>query len=1230
MGGGFAAESNAVVLFNISGSTVDINNNSALLSGGGFYSNNAAVVFDESFNISANVSLGKGGGFYAVNNSLILAYNSSVLSGNRAAGDGGGFYAGSASGVSLGESSFYANSSEGSGGGFASDSAEVLFDHTVTLISNTANVSGGGFSAAAGSEITFEKRTSLRGNAAGNGGGFYAAGSKVSFSDSVEFLENASGLNGGGFAASDSAEITFNSDSLFKSNTAEGYGGAVSLIGNAKAILYGNPTGFEDFFTANSAFAGGAIAVENATAELRASGTNFTSNSASQSGGAVYLKGNAGSVLISGNAKFTSNSAVYGGAVYADSSNGLKLQGKNNLFSLNTASESGGAFFTNGSAVMLSGKNTFTANSAVNAGGAAAITNNSNMDLSNSASFTDNSAAYGGALFIESSDVSLTDPYFSGNSASTAGGAIYLQGTQTRIASLTVKSASGATIFSGNTAGGKSNALHIGDYSIAAFNTASGASVEMHDAITSGSTGSRFLFSGSGDFNFYGNASENSADMEFDSFSGAAFNLKNGAVLNAGNLTNNTASTFNMVNSRYDTVNVKNLTDNGTLNMEISAAGQNDKIISSGDVILGNASILNIESGFMSSYFRSRTYRLINYANALTGVFNTVNVNPSAVFSINYGDLIANWITLTLKGTLSTTDLSALSGLSFNQKQTAKTFDALSASSAGDLDGIISVIESSDENGQKKALAQTSGYFLANVIRSAAVDSEVNELYDRIKNHCSSGKESSGFWAQYRTNYAVNSADKNSLNDYSDLASGMMAGYDMYNNGKVLGFYGRYNSHNMKQDPKNKAEMTNAGAGIYGGIVKYGWELKADLSGSYDNYSADRYIPFLGRTANSDFDGFTFGGGAEAALKYKLTYKTEFRPFAAIEAKKTNYNDFSESGAGSINLDVSQGGYLRAAARAGAGVNYESGRLNCYFNGEAKYLLSSQYPEIRSKFEYTGAAFKSRGAEEGKTGLGASAGASFKIADPVKIFANTDFFAAEKYNNFYANVGIRYNFCTMGAKKEKPNTDPDGFTYAPPPEFADYSPISSRKQKYEVPAAAETDKKLSDDFFDSLINGINNNGISDEMKTALSNDTKQRASIINLELRKPADTAENDPGEKSHPSSKTYTLSMSNFVPNKAALNDKAKKDLAFIAKEIMMTNYKQIKIEGHTDSTGSDAVNDKLSKDRAKAVYDVLVENGIPSGQISYAGMSSKMPVAANTTAEGRAKNRRVEIVIE
>lgn len=71
-------------------------------------------------------------------------------------------------------------------------------------------------------------------------------------------------------------------------------------------------------------------------------------------------------------------------------------------------------------------------------------------------------------------------------------------------------------------------------------------------------------------------------------------------------------------------------------------------------------------------------------------------------------------------------------------------------------------------------------------------------------------------------------------------------------------------------------------------------------------------------------------------------------------------------------------------------------------------------------------------------------------------------------------------------------------------------------------------------------------------------------------------------------------------------------------------------RIEGHTDSTGTKASNMQLSTNRAKTIYKNLLSRGVNPKQLSYRGYGDSKPIAPNTTEEGKAKNRRVEIILE
>lgn len=78
---------------------------------------------------------------------------------------------------------------------------------------------------------------------------------------------------------------------------------------------------------------------------------------------------------------------------------------------------------------------------------------------------------------------------------------------------------------------------------------------------------------------------------------------------------------------------------------------------------------------------------------------------------------------------------------------------------------------------------------------------------------------------------------------------------------------------------------------------------------------------------------------------------------------------------------------------------------------------------------------------------------------------------------------------------------------------------------------------------------------------------------------------------------------------------------------EILKSRAYKIEISGHSDNTGTDELNDRLSQQRAEAVRNYLIGKGIAAETMTAKGYGKRKPIADNDTEEGRKKNRRVEI---
>ena len=106
------------------------------------------------------------------------------------------------------------------------------------------------------------------------------------------------------------------------------------------------------------------------------------------------------------------------------------------------------------------------------------------------------------------------------------------------------------------------------------------------------------------------------------------------------------------------------------------------------------------------------------------------------------------------------------------------------------------------------------------------------------------------------------------------------------------------------------------------------------------------------------------------------------------------------------------------------------------------------------------------------------------------------------------------------------------------------------------------------------------------------------------------------------PSDISFDVGRADIKPNLRGVLD----DFAYGLKDDAAA---RVRIVGHTDNTGTDAINDPLSERRAESVRNYLVDRGVNGGRIDTAGRGEREPIADNSTEAGRAKNRCVEIYI-
>jgi outer membrane protein OmpA-like peptidoglycan-associated protein len=108
---------------------------------------------------------------------------------------------------------------------------------------------------------------------------------------------------------------------------------------------------------------------------------------------------------------------------------------------------------------------------------------------------------------------------------------------------------------------------------------------------------------------------------------------------------------------------------------------------------------------------------------------------------------------------------------------------------------------------------------------------------------------------------------------------------------------------------------------------------------------------------------------------------------------------------------------------------------------------------------------------------------------------------------------------------------------------------------------------------------------------------------------------------------KSLILEGVNFATGKADLTPESQAILDGVAESLVANEEIKVQVGGHTDNTGSAAVNKRLSAARAESVRQYLVSKGVAAGRLTAAGFGPSKPIASNKTAAGRAQNRRVEL---
>lgn len=230
---------------------------------------------------------------------------------------------------------------------------------------------------------------------------------------------------------------------------------------------------------------------------------------------------------------------------------------------------------------------------------------------------------------------------------------------------------------------------------------------------------------------------------------------------------------------------------------------------------------------------------------------------------------------------------------------------------------------------------------------------------------------------------------------------------------------------------------------------------------------------------------------------------------------------------------------------------------------------------------------------------------------PVDYRSAKDFMTAD-INVRYKFNGVTNNRNTSIVEFERINSQKDATQQA------------IDKIQYELARQAEDIKKLQERGSNDSIDGVAIKDIIIGQQYQMEQLAKQLTKARKDLYRHLANSNDGLTGDSTQ-----YDISAVGFKTGSAKLTPAAYSALDTIVPQIVQNDKWTIKVLGHTDNVGGEAINKSLSLKRAEAVKAYLVKKGVKAPRITAQGLASTKPVACNDTEEGRAKNRRVEVIV-
>lgn len=648
----------------------------------------------------------------------------------------------------------------------------------------------------------------------------------------------------------------------------------------------------------------------------------------------------------------------------------------------------------------------------------------------------------------------------------------------------------------------------------------------------------------------------------------------------------------------------------------------NDKIEADSVTISNNNTSLNLIN-IEGSYYEKAVFEIIKANSDIETNFSTITVSGLDEDDLAFGSRFTYQAyndadTMKVEISRKATDFanSPYLNLSHNQKEAAKAIDNISVGQSGDIIEVLKKLESyyyykstQDFDKLKAGLDDIAGVIYANSAFLTSFNTKQEHIYDKIKERISDNicyKWHSKIWAEYFYN-TVNVGSNSNSAKFNSNVNGIFAGFDIVSLKSVtLGIAAGYGASQLKMN-SDKTDMKDFNLGFYGGFENENWQIKAMALAGMQQYETSRQINLMDRTASSSYNGYDIVLDGQAGYKIRFNRDNDEHiisliPFIGLTGSYNSIDGFREKGADSLNLKVNNYNNFIFQARAGAGVEGKVNKFGWYANLSLRQLLTENYNKLKmsllnfSDIEtmniYSG--------EISKTSIGLNLGADYMLDDNWTVFANTLASFADKNNNFYFNVGLSYKFNCSNCS-DKSNDLQNAID-------------AKNKQLQEI---NDRSKNLEDEL---------------ARKNRELEEAEQREKDLKdmLQKYKAKILSEQEANKIRETKIKEIRLDEKpTFIFAKAKLTSNGRKSLKEVAKELEKYPNSEILIEGHTDNIGSDKYNNNLSLRRAAAIMEVLKRDYKVKNKMGIIGKGKKEPIYSNLTEFGRAKNRRVEIVV-